>query len=600
MVAQTPYVSLDPKSDQAWSDAYRAGWIELNRAMRRGEPWSGSERNVAFLQVEHDGHRGFVDVAPLVGLDGADDGRSSARMDVDFDGDDDIVVSNRTAPRLRILQNRMADGVPHLAVRLEGTQEGTICNRDGIGAVVFATPVAQTKTFEFVPGVSQRRTRTAGAGYLAQSSEWLRFAFGPSGGASDDASGRAKRVRLAVAWPNAGGELEEFGVVRLGRAFVLRQGAGSARAFTTPTAVELAPKELVTVEQGIAEKIRVVLPTQTSTPSLTVRSKSGQIGSIFGRTLRGPRGTGKPAVLVVWDSRDPVAIDALGDVAGLAERAAELEISYIAIDVATRASDEELDPLVTGATRLAAAGWTGDVLAAEGETKVILEEVIGWRLDRTDPPALPWSLLLDPNGRLYAMRRGTWSAGELESDMALLGVDAADRVAAAFWYGGRWLDAPGEVDLAGLQGRLERRGATAAVRELDLARVRTTVSKSEVDIQLGRSLLAQGKTDEAIEAFENAIAVEPESALAHRALAYALHLSERYDDAVIAWGRALAIDPTDVQTIANRALAAVAAGDLETARGDLNDLEVRGAEANGPRQAVESAIKAAESKGGGR
>lgn len=595
MVAQTPLVSLDPESEELWSAAYRAGWVELNRAMRRGDPWSGKERNVAFLQVARDGAQAFVDAAPLLGLDGEDDGRSAARMDVDFDGDDDIVVSNRTAPRLRVFQNRLADGVPHLAIRVEGTD----CNREAVGAVVYATPMTDTEAFEFVPGVSQRRTRTAGEGYLAQSSEWLRFAFG-----SQEDDRRARRIRVAVAWPGAGGVLEEFGTVRTGRAFVLKQGAGSARAFAAPAPCELAPAP-VSEPDAATLKSRLILPWPRSIPSLSVRSKSGQVGSIFGRTLRGPRGTGKPAVLLAWDSRDPDALNALGDLRGLAKRAGELGISYLAIDIAPRGSVDTIDPLLTGDTRLMAAGWNGDVLGAVGETQSILEEVIGWRLDQTDPPDLPWSLLLDPNGRVYAMRRGPWVEGELERDMVLLNLEPDARVAAASAFGGRWLVPPGEVSLARFRERLASRGAVGAVRELDLARVKTNVSKSAVDIAVGKSLLAQKKTAEAVVAFERAILAEPDNALAHRALAYALHLEGRYREALDAWSKALDIDPSDNETVANRALAAVQAGELDIARKDLEELKSRGPEARRAMEAVATALKKSQSmqtrqKGDGR
>ena len=70
-----------------------------------------------------------------------------------------------------------ADGTPALAVRLIGT----LSNREGVGAVAFATvvePDTEPPEELFTVGKTQRRTRTIGSGYLAQSSAWLRFAFG--------------------------------------------------------------------------------------------------------------------------------------------------------------------------------------------------------------------------------------------------------------------------------------------------------------------------------------------------------------------------------------------------------------------------------------
>ena len=219
----------DAAEEGADRDRYLEGWARLNASMRRGEPWSGGERNAAFLS-SGGASLDLVDAAPVLGLDHPDDGRSAVRMDVDFDGDDDLIVSSRTAPRLRILANRLADGAEHLGVRLVGTSS----NRDAVGAVVLATAVGAEDGEP--SGATQRRTRTAGSGYLAQSSAWLRFGFGPGGR-------RARRVRLQVRWPGSV-DLEDFGEVRCGRRYVLVQGSGAASESAPPDALVLTSSPL--------------------------------------------------------------------------------------------------------------------------------------------------------------------------------------------------------------------------------------------------------------------------------------------------------------------------------------------------------------------
>ena len=550
----------DAAEEGADRDRYLEGWARLNASMRRGEPWSGGERNAAFLS-SGGASLDLVDAAPVLGLDHPDDGRSAVRMDVDFDGDDDLIVSSRTAPRLRILANRLADGAEHLGVRLVGTSS----NRDAVGAVVLATAVGAEGSEP--GGATQRRTRTAGSGYLAQSSAWLRFGFGPGGR-------RARRVRLQVRWPGSV-DLEDFGEVRCGRRYVLVQGSGAASESAPPDALVLTSSPLeAPAGAGAGEdgRRRLVLPSPTSIPSLDVRSAAGRSGRIFGLTPTGPRGTGRNTVIVVWDSSEPGAVGSLGDLPALVAEAGGSGAMLVAVDLA--AADD--GTLTAGAAQLGAVGWSGDALAPLGETAVVLREVVGWRLDRTTPPALPWSLVLEPDGRLAVLRTGPWREGDLTADLEVFAAPLAQRPAWSTPYPGRWADPPGEADLGRLRARLARGGAQAAVRELDLGRIRTTsLGSADLKVRLGRAALERGDLAGALERFDAAIAADGEHVMARRARAFVLHRAGRYPEALAEWTRAHELDPADVDTLGNRALAAVAAGDLGVARADLEELTRR-------------------------
>jgi len=69
-----------------------------------GRSFSGRERHCAYLDTGKpaggDPLR-FVNVSATTGLDLPDDGRGLALTDWDQDGDLDVWISNRTAPRLR-------------------------------------------------------------------------------------------------------------------------------------------------------------------------------------------------------------------------------------------------------------------------------------------------------------------------------------------------------------------------------------------------------------------------------------------------------------------------------------------------------------------
>ena len=98
------------------------------------------QRNV-FLR--NDGHGGFDEISGALGLDLDQDGRSFAVLDIDRDGDPDLVVmAARQAPQLRVFRNDFETTSASLAVRLVGTKS----NRDAVGARVTVQTDRMTKT----------------------------------------------------------------------------------------------------------------------------------------------------------------------------------------------------------------------------------------------------------------------------------------------------------------------------------------------------------------------------------------------------------------------------------------------------------------------
>src|SRR5262245_54388100 len=187
--------------------------------VNQGRSWSGRERNCAFLNT---GGPRFATISAVSGLDFPDDGRAAALVDWDQDGDLDLWVSNRNAPRLRFLRND-ARGGHFLALRPVGN--GTTTNRDAIGARV------EVSGGELAEGRLVKTVR-AGEGVLSQSSKWLHFGLG-----------RAARIGKAVVeWP--GGSTEEFTGLEADHRYQLVQGSGRAREWSRPEpAAPLAPSQ---------------------------------------------------------------------------------------------------------------------------------------------------------------------------------------------------------------------------------------------------------------------------------------------------------------------------------------------------------------------
>ena len=65
-----------------------------------GRSFSGRERNRLFLGTPTGN---FADASAVTGIDFPDDGRGVATLDWDHDGDLDVWITNRNAPRLRLL-----------------------------------------------------------------------------------------------------------------------------------------------------------------------------------------------------------------------------------------------------------------------------------------------------------------------------------------------------------------------------------------------------------------------------------------------------------------------------------------------------------------
>ena len=169
----------------AQSDADRFASITrlLADELREGESFGEQQRNVCLIGM---GTPGFANFSALAGLDFPDDARAVGTLDWDHDGDLDVVLSARTAPRFRLLINQLQSENNHLSFHLVGTKS----NRDAIGA----------KVELFVSGRDAPIVQyvSAGSGTLSQSSKRLHFGI-PKG----------KEITEAIVhWPS--GESQTF------------------------------------------------------------------------------------------------------------------------------------------------------------------------------------------------------------------------------------------------------------------------------------------------------------------------------------------------------------------------------------------------------
>ena len=188
--------------------------------------------------------KGFADNSAISGFDFPDDARAVVATDWDFDGDLDVWVSCRNAPRIRLLENRSLNKSDWLGIKLEG--DGSLVNKDAIGAKVHVLTDQSDKPII--------RTVYAGDGFLSQSGTFLHFGLGKIG----------KLDKVLVFWPD--GTSYEVKGINKSAYYSIKYGDDIAQSIKIP---ELEP----TTEspQNISpdeDEARIVLPARLPLPDI--------------------------------------------------------------------------------------------------------------------------------------------------------------------------------------------------------------------------------------------------------------------------------------------------------------------------------------------
>lgn len=480
------------------SSDYRTGWLAINRLVRQGFSWSGHERNCFYLNVGD----GFVRADAVSGLDFDDDGRAAAAVDWDGDGDLDLLVTNRTGPRLRILRND-ADAAPSLSMRLQGTQG----NRDAIGARV---------QLKLTDGRQLIATRRAGEGYLASSGSWMHFGLG-----------LASVESVSVRWP--GGVVEEFIELTGPGSWQLVEGSGRAVAVDRPALAFLDEQETAPEPSSAT---RVFLPESLPLPRLPVISGAGKEATLFGvaeQLLRGPDER-PPLLLNVWASWCAPCLVELADFQEHSELLREAGVERLALSADTE------EARATAAQRLQDLGWTAPSGFASPEALEILDALQGALLGSEVRMPIPTSFLIDGRGNLAALYLGPVTTEQVLADVALLRGPEEARLAAALPYPGRWHHEPAEAGLTRFERAFEERGLPATAREYQ---------PGAIHLHLATVYLQEGRLEDAERHYQLSLDAGPYFLEAYRGLGYTLAQAKRPADAANAYQAALQFAPND-------------------------------------------------------
>ena len=490
-------------------------YLELSRMMRQGRSWSGRERNCAFLNTR-DGR--FATVSATTAFDFLDDARAVAVTDWDQDGDLDLWVSNRNAPRLRFLRNQSPASDRWIALLLEGDGERT--NRDAIGARV---------EVHLPGGVVLRRTARAGAGFLTQSSRWLHFGLGTADSVD----------RVVVHWPGGGGETHDS--PRTGRRYRVIQGDSALREWSRGAAAS-AIEPSVQEARPTTSRARIPLITLFRMPAAPYRDFDGA-------DRRQDFGHGRSVLIVLWASWCRPCIVELSELSSRAADLARADVDVIAL-ATDGLGDDRGDPANARRhiARLDFAHRSG--LATDGLLRM-MQHLHDSHVALHRPLPLPTSFLVDGRGRLAVIYKGPVEVDRLIADAASSGADRHERERRAAAAPGRALTHPRADEVASLidtQARFQLAlGVATAGRVEDAKAQYRDVLAAKPDFveahnNLGLLQLRSGELAEAEASFRRAIETRPRTPAAWHNLGKVLERTAGAPAAEAAYRRALEID----------------------------------------------------------
>ena len=501
----------------AGSKDYSDAWRAINVLIRSDGTWSGRERNLCFLNR---GDGTFGDISFTSGLDLDSDGRAFVPLDLDADGDLDLIVKNRNGVQLRAFRNDLQPGqTRHVTVRLKGTGS----TRDGVGGRVWVATDRRTLMREIV----------SGSGYLSQRSRVARFAL------PDKEVVREIRIR----WPS--GTVQRIDDPPQSGSVTVLEGAPDVRSGplsnTTAAASEPAGASGTNTSPGtwLAEPLPV--------PDFELRTLRDT-----GKTVRLSERRGSSVLLNFWATWCPPCRRELAQFQDRLDDFRRLGIQILAVSV-----DEpnHLSAVRDFADEL---GLEYDVVLADARTAEAYTVLNERLFDRRRALAIPTSFLVDQGGRIIKVYRGEIDATAILSDIAEGSGDALP-------FDGHWAVSGARRDFEELGAAFAERGLAAPARTMFDEALAHGDRTPFILNNLAGTLIADGESERGEALLREALAMEP--GLADASVNLATLLAQRGDmvEAEELIERALETQPEDVQALSVLGSIRFSQGQLEAA-----------------------------------
>lgn len=508
------------QEDEAKTSSLEKANATFGDMMLRGRSYSGRERNCVFLNTKER----FANISASSGIDLPDDGRALIATDWDHDGDLDVFISNRNAPRVRFFRNEVPSDHHHLSLSLEGTAPGT--NRDAIGARV------EVNLKEGLPLI---KTLRAGESFLSQSSKSLHFGLGEV----------AAITSVLVQWP--GGESETFTEFEADHRYRLVQGSGK------PEKLERKERDLKIADTpvelpGSEGAARIPLVTLLPMADLKYQTFEGQEKSLsFGK--------GKAKVLVLWASWCPPCEAELEELVARKNELDEagLEIIALAVD-----GLEDNKPAAPEAQELAQKLKLSFVHGrATREIINYLQSAHDYLIAGSETLPVPVGFLVDESGKISVIYKGRLDLDQLKQDREHSMGTRLERFARSASLPGRALP----IETASCMRNqyeaqyrfatfLQQRGHTALARAENMSLIEAFPKNAGPHNNLGISYIRSREMVLAEASFRSALQVDPKHSQANANLGRILAKQGKLPEAVLHLQKAVAGNPQDGKTLA--------------------------------------------------
>lgn len=514
---------------------------------------SGQERHCVFLNTGADNRSGekFACISAVSGLDFPDDGRGVSVVDWDSDGDQDLWVSNRNAPRIRYFRNDTHTGNNYITLQLVGN--GSTTSRDAVGArvEVFLDPQANQESSETDkttdPPRANKLIKTVhiGQGFLSQSSRWLHFGIG-------DAS---KISKVTVQWP--GGKLEEFSDLKINTRYEIHQD-GKLVLVPSPSVVPPLPNSSPTLPEP-AGQFRVPLVANVPMPDLPYRDASG-----LTKNLLDVKGDGM-LLINCWSTTCMPCLKELKEFTDHAQELRDANINVLALCLdaetgGTALNNGALDILKNMGFPFSY-GEAKDNLGGALSTIHNVMTATGGLLP------VPTSFLVDGSGRLVAIYKGPVTVETLIADKDHSSLPRWERFRRAANLPGtiienavleKALTKGDHFARTRLANHLEEQGWShaASIQYEELAKIlpdsdEKKATLGNVYFERGLLLARQKKWQEAIESFNQSLDQETAAPASHYNLGICLEKTGQTDQARSEYEEALRLQPSLITARAN-------------------------------------------------
>ncbi|MFL2480412.1 MAG: ASPIC/UnbV domain-containing protein [Verrucomicrobiales bacterium] len=515
---------------------------QLSKMIESGRSFSGNERNCVFINTGKSIKSGgkFADISFSSGLDYEDDGRSVVPVDWDHDGDMDIFISNRNAPRIRYLRNESNN--PNSSIQLKLLGNGISSNKDAIGARVEIKINGQTLV----------QTLRAGEGFLSQSSQYLHFGTGNNKGPFD----------VSVNWPDKTNSSENFTGISPGRRYLLKQGKGiSAEIKTRPTIKTLNPSN------------PDIPPPERTTRSPITPLLSGTELKIKGANNKTiSTGSGTSSLILIWASWCPSCREELQELTNREKDIRKAGLQIIALNVDTLGDGK----VKQGAEKEILKNMNFPFASSVANAEVLqsLQEMHDVHIGLSRPLPIPSAFLLDPKGRVSVIYKGKQQLDTIIADLEHANLTRAERSIRSAAIKGRAINHPvsiasGDLQAASLQFRRaaseEKKGNIEAAESHYLWATELVPNYSAAQISLGKLYLKKREWKSAAERIWKGLQHDRGKAEDHYILAKTYQQIGKNNEVLKSLGTAIELDPEFAPALFEIAAINVKSGNIPNA-----------------------------------